>query len=115
MIRYAHPYFLYALFLIPVFIILFWLYRSWQKKALRAFGDLSVINQLMPNVSRSRPVLKIILLIIAFAFLVIGMADPQIGSKLVQAKRKGIDLMICLDVSNSMLAEDIKPSRIERA
>ena len=83
--------------------------------ALKSFGDLSVINQLMPEISRSRPILKFILLMLAFASLVIGLADPQIGSKIEQGRRKGVDIIICLDVSNSMLAEDIKPGRLERA
>ncbi len=115
MIRLAHQYYLYGLVLIPVFIILFWLFLLWKQKALKTFGDLSVIKQLMPDISKTRPLIKFILLMLAFVFLIIGLANPQIGSKLEKATRKGVELMICLDVSNSMLAEDIKPSRLERA
>ena len=115
MVRLAHYYFLYALLLVPVFIILFWLYLSWKQRALKAFGDLSIIRQLMPDTSKSRPILKFILLMLGFISLVIGLADPQIGSKLEEAKRKGVDIMVCLDVSYSMLSQDIQPSRLERA
>ena len=115
MVRLAHHYYLYALLLVPVFIVLFWLYLSWKQRALKTFGDLSVIKQLMPDTSTSRPIVKFILLMLAFISLIIGLADPQIGSKLEEAKRKGVDIMVCLDVSNSMLAQDIQPSRLERA
>jgi Ca-activated chloride channel homolog len=115
MVRLAHSYYLYALLLIPAFIILFWLFLAWKKKALKTFGELSVIYQLMPDISKTRPLLKFILFTIAFIFLIIGLADPQIGSKLEKAKRKGVDIVICLDISNSMLAEDLKPNRLERA
>ena len=115
MIRLAHHYFLYCFILIPVFIILFLLYRTWKQKALKSFGEYNAISRLMPDISKSRPIIKFILLMLAFVFLIIGLADPQIGSKLEKAQRKGVDLMLCMDVSYSMLAEDIKPSRLERA
>ncbi|MCK5838828.1 MAG: VWA domain-containing protein [Bacteroidales bacterium] len=76
---------------------------------------MSVINRLIPDFSKERIVLKFIFLIIAYVFLIIGLANPQIGSKLVKGERKGIDIMIALDVSNSMLAEDIQPNRLEKA
>lgn len=76
---------------------------------------MSVISQLIPYVSKGRPVLKFILLLIAIGFLIIGLANPQIGSKMEEVKREGVDLMIAVDLSNSMLAEDIKPNRLERA
>jgi len=91
------------------------MYNIWKRKAKRRFGDESVISGLMPNVSKGKPVFKFTLIIIAYIFLVIGIADPQVGSKLEKVKREGIDLMLVLDVSNSMLAEDIKPNRLERS
>jgi Ca-activated chloride channel family protein len=115
MLRLAHPYFLYALILVPVFIFLFLLVFRWKKNALKRFGEASVVSRLMPAQSVSRMVLKFILLLAVYVFLVLALADPQVGSKLVKAERKGIDIMITLDVSSSMLAEDIKPSRLERA
>ncbi len=115
MIRFEHSYYLYGLLLIPLFYFLFLMMLRWKRRALKKIGESSVINKLMPDVSRSKPALKFLLLMLAYAFLVIGIANPQSGSKLVKIKRKGIDLMICLDVSNSMLAQDITPNRLERA
>jgi Ca-activated chloride channel family protein len=115
MIRFAHTEYFYALLLVPVFLLIFWMYNRWRRRARRRFGDLEVIGTLMPKVSEGKPVVKFLLLIIAFILLVIGIVDPQIGTKLEKVKREGIDLMLVLDVSNSMLAEDIKPNRLERA
>ena len=115
MIRFAHIYYLYGLLLIPVFIIIFSVMLRWEKKALNRFGDIAIISQLIPDVSKGRLVLKFFLIMLAYAFLVIGIANLQIGSKLEKVERKGIDLMIAIDVSNSMLSQDIKPSRLARA
>ena len=115
MIRFAHPDLLYLLLLVPVFLVLFIYVMQWKKNAWKLFGDYKVINRLIPDYSRTRLILKFLFLLIALVFMVIGLADPQVGSKLVKAERKGIDIMLALDVSNSMLAEDIKPSRIERS
>ena len=113
--RFENTEYLLGLLMIPVFILLFVLYRLWRKKALRRFGEMPVIQRLMPDVSDGRPVLKFILLMIAYAFLIIGIANPQIGSKLEKVNRKGADLMIALDVSNSMRAQDIRPDRLTRS
>ena len=115
MIRFAHNEYFYLFLLIPVFIALYWAWSAWRKKALKRFGDLKVIKPLMPSYSGSKPLVKFILLILAFAFFVVGLADPQVGAKLEKVKREGIDIYIVLDVSNSMLAEDIRPNRLERA
>ena len=115
MIRFDNIHFLYALLLIPVFIIIFWIMLRWKKKAMRRFGESSLIKNLMPAISNVRSQVKFILLMVAYAFFVVGIANPQIGSKLKKVDRKGIDLVLALDVSNSMLAEDIQPNRLERA
>jgi len=115
MFRFENTYFLYGLSLIPVFVIVFFFMLRWKKRALNKFGESSVINQLLPNVSKSRAVFKFVILMFAFASLMIGLANPQIGSKLEKVQRKGVDLIVALDVSNSMLAEDIKPNRLIRA
>ncbi len=115
MIRFANIEFLYALILIPLFIIIFWIMLRWKKKAMNKFGEFMVIKNLMPAVSNARIHIKFILLMFAYAFFVIGIANPQIGSKLKKVERKGIDIVLALDVSNSMLAEDIQPNRLERA
>lgn len=89
--------------------------RIIREKMLARFGEKSLLSRLMPDYSNVRPILKLILWNIAMIILTIAMANPQIGTKLVKAKQKGIDMMICLDVSNSMLAEDVKPNRLENA
>lgn len=113
--RFAQPVYFYGLLMIPVFIILFWLMIAWRKKALKRFGESHLISKLMPDVSRIKPYLKFILLLLAYSLIIVGLANPQIGSKLETIQRKGIDIVIAVDVSNSMLAEDIKPNRIQRA
>jgi len=115
MLRFAHIEFLWGLAAIPVFLLLFMQVSRWKKKAITALGDRKVIDLMMPEVSVSRPWLKFILFMVAFGFLILGAADPQIGSKMEEEKRSGADLMILLDVSNSMLAQDMAPNRLENA
>jgi Ca-activated chloride channel family protein len=115
MFRFGNPIYLYLLLVIPVLVVLFIFAQYYKKKALMKFGDMDVIEQLMPFVSKSRPVLKFIFLSIAIVAIIFALADPQFGSKLEKVKRKGAEIIIALDVSNSMLAEDIKPNRLERA
>lgn len=115
MFRLAHPQFLYLLLIIPLLVLLFVYARQRKKKALSSFGDFNLVKRLMPEYSGTRQVLKFIIWSTAWIFLVIGMADPQTGSKLEKIKRKGVDMVFALDVSNSMLAQDITPNRLERA
>jgi Ca-activated chloride channel homolog len=113
MFRFEHTDFLWALLLIPSLTAIFIWMVIWKKRALQRFGEWTIIQRLLPGLSRSRVITKFIILMVGYGFLIIGIANPQIGSKLVEGERKGIDIMIALDVSNSMLAEDIKPSRLE--
>ncbi|MFC2098433.1 VWA domain-containing protein [Bacteroidota bacterium] len=115
MFRFAHIEYLYLLILIPILALVFILVLSQRKKALKRFGNMDVISPLMPAVSFSRPVLKSVLILLALTALVFGIARPQFGSKLREIKREGVEIIIALDVSNSMMAEDIKPNRLERA
>jgi Ca-activated chloride channel family protein len=115
MFRFEHIDYLYALLLIPFFSVLFIIYMIWKKKAIRNFGDWDVISQLMPMQSARKLIFKFILLMAAYGFLIIAIANPQIGSKMEKVHRKGADLVIALDVSNSMLSQDIKPDRLTRA
>lgn len=115
MFRLAHQEFLYLFALIPVFVIIFFLMMRWKKNALRKFGEPSVISGLFPEVSVTRPYLKFILLLLSYSLFIFGICGPQIGTKLEEVKRKGVDIMIALDVSNSMNAEDIRPTRLERS
>jgi Ca-activated chloride channel family protein len=106
---------LYGLLSIPVFVLLFVFMQYIKRKRLRKYGDVELVNQLMPEFSKSRPILKFIAYMLALALFIIGFANPKIGSKLKEDKREGVEVIIALDVSKSMLAEDIKPNRLSRA
>lgn len=107
--------YLYLLGLIPLLVLVFAILFRMRKRDLKRFGDMELISQLMPDLSFRRPLLKFIFLALAFAFIILGLARPQFGSKLREIKREGVEIIIALDVSNSMMAEDIKPNRLERA
>jgi len=113
--RFAHIEYFYLLLLIPLFIGFFIWLMVWRRKALQRFGQLSVISRLLPDMSNTKLVTKFILMMLTWGLMVFVLAGPQTGSKLENIQRKGIDLIIALDVSNSMLAQDIKPNRIDRA
>jgi Ca-activated chloride channel family protein len=113
MFRIANPEYLYALLLIPALMIFYWYSRMKRKKALAKFGQKEILSVLMPNASSARPAIKFIVLLLALASAIFAIARPQFGSQLKTVKREGIELIIALDVSNSMLAEDIQPSRLE--
>ncbi|MBP5713127.1 MAG: VWA domain-containing protein [Prevotella sp.] len=115
MFRFEDPIYLWLLALIPLLaLVRFVTYRN-QKKRLRKFGDLKLLKALMPDVSHFRPRVKFWLLLAALALLIVMLARPQMGTKISQEKRTGIETIIALDISNSMLAEDIVPSRLDRS
>lgn len=113
--RFAHPQYLYLLILLPVLAFIYLYFAGKRKAALEQFGEWRLIEHLMPDVSSTRVAIKFYLLWLAFLALVITLAGPQFGSKLESVKRKGIEIIIALDVSNSMNAADIEPTRLERA
>ena len=115
MFRFENIEFIYLLILIPVLLIVFIIGRRIRKRSLKRLGDPEILNQLMPFLSVNRPVVKFLFILFALVFIILGMARPQFGSKLEEIKRKGIEIVIALDVSNSMLAEDIQPNRLEKA
>ena len=115
MFRFEEPAYLYLLLLLPL-LAAFYLYSNYRKrKAIRKFGDPVLMAQLMPDVSKYRPDVKFWLLFTAIGLFVVLLARPQFGSKLETVKRKGVEVMIALDISNSMLAQDVQPSRLEKA
>ena len=115
MFRFEDPIYLWLLVLIPILVLIrFISYRN-QKKRLRKFGDMKLLKGLMPDVSRFRPVVKFWLLLAALSLLIVMLARPQLGTKISQEKRTGIETIIALDISNSMRAEDIVPSRLDRS
>lgn len=113
--RFANPAFLYLLLLLPVIVLLYILNEIRRKNALKRLGDTSLVNGLVPERSRIRPALKFILELCAITFGIIVLARPQFGSKIADVKKQGVEVIIALDVSNSMLAEDIQPDRLTRA
>jgi Ca-activated chloride channel family protein len=115
MFRFEEPAYLYLLILVPI-LVLFYLYTNYhRRKALRIFGDPDLMQELMPDVSKHRPDIKFGIMMLAVALFTVLLARPQFGSKLESVKRQGVEVIIALDVSNSMLAEDIQPNRLEKA
>lgn len=115
MFRFAHPEFLYLLFLLPA-LAGFYIYARFQKKkAIKKYGNPALLSELMPEVSPRRQHLKFWLLFAAITLVIFIIAGPQFGSKLKTVKRQGVEIMVCLDVSNSMLAEDVSPNRLDKA
>lgn len=115
MFKFANPEYLYALYLIPVLIILYWLYRKNRVKLLEKFSEKKLHNILFPSFSGLKNTLKFSLITFSLILLIIAAANPQIGTKMEEVKQTGIDVFILLDVSLSMQAEDIKPNRLEKA
>ena len=115
MINFAQAQYLFLILLIPVFFLLQALVFRLRTSRIRKFGDEELVRQLMPSYSKSKVWVRLVLFSIGFFFFVIGLSRPQIGAKLREHETKGAEIMIVLDVSNSMLAEDYSPNRLERA
>lgn len=115
MFRFEEPAYLYLLLLLPVLAV-FYLYSNYRRrKAIKEFGDPELLAALMPEVSKYRPDVKFWLVCTALGLFAILLARPQFGSKLETVKRQGVEVMIALDISNSMLAQDVQPSRLAKA
>jgi Ca-activated chloride channel family protein len=106
---------LWWLITIPVFVIAYIVYTKRRQRQLTEFGDAELMAQLMPDASKSRPIWKFGMLIVALILLIVAAARPQYGQKEKTVKRQGIEVMVALDISNSMLAEDVAPNRLDRA
>lgn len=115
MFRFESPDYLYLLAIIPVLALLRFFMVRGRKRKLRRFGDPKLLAALMPDVSRWRPAIKFWLMEAALALLIVMVARPQMGTRISNEKRVGIETVIALDVSNSMMAEDVAPSRLQRA
>ncbi len=115
MFRFENPHYLYGLIVVGLLIILHYYMEYVRRKRLRNFGEPELLSQFMPDVSKYRPELKFWLATIALVLLVIMLARPQFGTKVETRTRQGIEAVIALDVSNSMLAEDVAPNRLEKA
>lgn len=115
MLNIAQPQYLLLLLLVPVFFALYAVGMRLRRSRLNKLGSPEQVEALMPSYSRAKGWVRISLFSLAFLFFVLGLSRPQIGAKLKEHKSKGVEIMICLDVSNSMLAEDYSPNRLERA
>ena len=114
MFRFEEPTYLYLLAALPLIAILRWVLERKQLKRLKLFGDPTLLRHLMPDVSKMRPVVKFWMLLAAMALIIVMMARPQMGTRICHEKRTGIESIIAMDISNSMLAEDVTPSRLDR-
>jgi Ca-activated chloride channel family protein len=115
MYKLEEPIYFYLLAIIPIMIVVFLLVLWWKKRIQRKFSNPELLEKLAPNTSTFKNTLKLIMLILGVAFLVISLVNPKMGSKLKTVKREGVDVVFALDVSKSMLAEDIAPNRLEKA
>ena len=115
MINFASSQYLLLLLLIPVFFIVQAAVLKMRTRRIRKFGDESLVRQLMPSYSKAKVWVRLSIFSLGFFFFAIGLSRPQIGAKLKEHETKGAEIMIVLDVSNSMLAEDYSPNRLERA
>ena len=115
MYQIEEPIYFYYLAIIPVIIVIFLLTFWWKKRTQKRFTDRVLLEKLAPNTSTFKSVLKMIFLTIGIGFLVISLVNPKMGTKLKTVKREGVDVVFALDVSKSMLAEDIAPNRLEKA
>lgn len=115
MFRFAHPEYLNLLYLVPVLILLYFFTTRYQKKLLARFADSNLHKILFPFRSGWKMLIKYSIAVTAFTLIILAISNPQVGSKIEEVKQVGIDVYICLDVSLSMTAEDIKPSRLEKA
>lgn len=114
MFRFANPQYLWFLLAVPALLVLFWFAMRSRRRRLARFGNPDLLRELAPDVSKGRLRLKFVLFLTAVALLAVAAARPQFGSKLREEKAEGVEMMLVVDVSNSMLAEDFEPSRLER-
>ena len=115
MLRFEDPIYLWMLLIIPILVLVRFIVWRKRKRNLRKFGDLSLLKEMMSDVSKYRPTIKFCLLLSAITILIFMIARPQVGSKISHEKREGIEVLIALDISNSMLAQDVIPSRLEKS
>ena len=115
MIQFDEKIYFYLLAIIPVLVVLFVFLQIWKKRTQKKFADSSLLKRLTPNKSRFKSALKLLFFLLGITFLTLGLVNPKIGTKLETVKREGVDIVFAVDVSKSMLAEDIAPNRLEKA
>ena len=115
MFRFAEPEYLYLLLVVPLLTLIFVFYKIRKRRNIAAFGDPDLLKGLMPNVSTVRPTVKFVMQMVVLMLLVVVLARPQFGTKAEEVKRQGIEVMIALDISNSMMATDVAPNRLAKS
>ncbi|SDD67370.1 Ca-activated chloride channel family protein [Pricia antarctica] len=115
MIQLDEKIYFYLLGIIPVLVVLFFLLQLWRKRTRNNFADETLLKRLTPDRSKFKSGLKLLFLVLGLAFLTLGLVNPKIGTKLETVKREGVDIVFAMDVSKSMLAEDIAPNRLEKS
>ncbi len=115
MFKFEHPIFFYGLIAIPEMVTIFVAYFLSRRRKLKRLGDKELVEQLLPYASKRKRIIKLCIFCTAFIFLILALCNLQTGSKLTEVKREGADIIVCLDVSNSMLAQDLSPNRLTRA
>lgn len=115
MFRFEHITYLWLLLAAIPLLLLFLFYYFWRNRAITKIGNKALVLKLIPEYSNRRQLTKFILLLFAYVFIVLGFANPQLGTRQEKIKREGIDVILALDVSNSMMSEDVKPSRLDRS
>lgn len=114
MIQLDEKIYFYLLGIIPVLVVLFLLLQLWRKRTRNKFADEDLLDRLTPDRSKFKSGLKLFFLLLGLSFLTLGLVNPKIGTKLETVKREGVDIVFAIDVSKSMLAEDIAPNRLEK-
>ncbi|MBX3165070.1 MAG: VWA domain-containing protein [Bacteroidetes bacterium] len=115
MFKFEHSEYFYAFLAIPIMLLLVLWYFVSRRKKLKRLGDETLVKELIPYSSRRKRILKVVLFVLGFSSLILALCNLQTGSKLTEVKREGADIIVCLDVSNSMLAQDLSPNRLTRA
>lgn len=112
--HFEHIHYLWLLGVIPLMVVFFMLMQRRRKKLMQTFAGHGMIARLQPDASRRRPIIKLVLICLGVGMLILALANPQRGSVLAEGDQRGIDIAVCIDVSNSMMAQDMKPNRMER-
>lgn len=115
MYRLEEPLYFYLLLLIPILVLVYSLYLAWRRKTQKYFGDKQLLEQLSPERSSTKPIIKFVLYLTVVVLVSLALVNPQIGSRMEKVQREGLDLVFAVDVSKSMLCEDVKPNRLEIA
>lgn len=115
MFRFEDPIYLWLLLLVPILLLLRFLTYKRRIAKLKKFGDIALVRELMPDVSKYRPTVKFVLILTALTLVVLMLARPQTGTKISNESRSGIETIIAVDISNSMLAKDVVPSRLDKS